>query len=162
MSKYRVMLVGKKTGHSFFLCRSRAGMNFDPVEWVGNQVITYTDEDAAIHDAKRITPIDALQKHFLYITRYYKESASSEEGWYADLELTHAAFAKKNPGMYTVANTLLEIVERPAWRMRLRDKISGNVLSTRANHDNDALVNIYWKRGKKAAHRAYVKYLNSK
>jgi hypothetical protein len=77
---------------------------------------------------------------------------------------------------YTTRNTVLEIVQPfygpramsrgetalRKWRMRLRDKATGRVLSTRAEHDNDELVNVYFKRGRDAMHSVYVKYINSK
>jgi hypothetical protein len=63
---------------------------------------------------------------------------------------------------YTTHNTVLEIIEKPKWRMRLRDAATGRVLSTRAEHDNDELVNAYFKKGKSFIHKAYVAYINSK
>lgn len=63
---------------------------------------------------------------------------------------------------YTTSNTILEVIERPKWRMRLRDIKTGKVLSTRAEHDNDELVNAYFKKGKSFIHKAYVAYINHK
>lgn len=69
---------------------------------------------------------------------------------------------------YTTSNTILEVIEplretaRQKWRMRLRDKTTGRVLSTRAEHDNDELVNAYFKRGKDFIHKAYVTYIDKK
>ena len=63
---------------------------------------------------------------------------------------------------YTTFNTVLDVIEKPQWRMRLRDKAAGRVLSTRAEHDNDELVNAYFKKGKSFVHKAYVAYINSK
>ena len=64
--------------------------------------------------------------------------------------------------MYTTSNTILEVIEKPKWRMRLRDAATGRVLSTRAEHDNDELVNAYFKKGKSFIHKAYVAYINHK
>jgi hypothetical protein len=62
---------------------------------------------------------------------------------------------------YTTHNTVLEIIEKPKWRMRLRDATTGRVLSTRAEHDNDELVNAYFKKGKSFIHKVYVAYINT-
>jgi hypothetical protein len=164
MSDYAVMLQVKKSGHKQMLGIDNDGftsMLFFNSYWRDLPILTWPTEELAIQAAKRYIFPEALKLSYLYIVKYYPAGSNRDEGWYAEIELTHGAL-RKNQGKYTVANTLLEIVERPAWRMRLRDKISGKVLSTRADHDNDELVNIYWKRGKKVAHRAYVKYLNSK
>jgi len=68
----------------------------------------------------------------------------------------------RNPAKYTVSNTVLEVIEHPSWRMRLRDRTSGKVLSTRAEHNRDLLVKTYFTKGKSAMHKTYVRYVNSK